>query len=80
MHAFHETMMGKKFIEHTVPEIGHQLKKIADNMKKTSESFEELKKQNEELFSILEYEEALTKDSGTAARIRKRLKELNRWT
>ena len=31
MPELHDTTMGKKLIEHTIPEIAKQLKKIADN-------------------------------------------------
>ena len=32
MADLHNTVMGKKLIEHTFPEIAHQLKRIADSM------------------------------------------------
>jgi hypothetical protein len=32
MAQLHETLMGKKLIEHTLPEIARQLERIADNL------------------------------------------------
>lgn len=34
MSELHETMMGRKLIEHTLPDIGDQLKRIADALEK----------------------------------------------
>jgi hypothetical protein len=36
MPQLHETLMGRKLIEHTLPEIGDQLKRIADALEKQS--------------------------------------------
>lgn len=38
MPELHETMMGRKLIEHTLPDIGSQLKRIADAMEKQTVS------------------------------------------
>ena len=38
MPELHETMMGRKLIEHTPPDIGSQLKRIADSMEKQTVS------------------------------------------
>lgn len=38
MPELHETMMGRKLIEHTLPDIGSQLKRIADAMEKQTAS------------------------------------------
>ena len=35
MAELHNTVMGKRLIEHTLPEIAHQLKRIADSMENT---------------------------------------------
>lgn len=47
MPELHETLMGKKLIEHTLPEIATQLKRIADileeNMKGNKEDAELVK-------------------------------------
>jgi hypothetical protein len=38
MPELHETMMGRKLIEHTLPNIGDQLKRIADSLEKKTSS------------------------------------------
>lgn len=38
MPELHETIMGRKLIEHTLPDIGSQLKRIADAMEKQTAS------------------------------------------
>jgi len=38
MPELHETLMGKKLIEHTLPEIALQLKRIADSMDKENKA------------------------------------------
>jgi hypothetical protein len=38
MPELHETMMGRKLIEHTLPDIGDQLKRIADALEKPTVS------------------------------------------
>ena len=45
MAELHNTIMGKKLIEHTLPEIARQLERIADNL--------ETKKFSEEMISSL---------------------------
>jgi hypothetical protein len=39
MAELHETMMGRKLIEGTLPEIARQLKRIADALEKKEETF-----------------------------------------
>jgi len=48
MVQLHETLMGRKLIEHTLPDIGDQLKRIADAMDKkdTDWMIEKLIQQN----------------------------------
>jgi len=41
MAELHETLMGKRLIEHTLPEIARQLERIADLMEKSSKNKEE---------------------------------------
>jgi len=74
MPELHETHMGVKLIEGTLPEIGKQLKRIADNMEKKVKD-EDVKK----VIDFLEYEEALTKDPATAGRIKILLKLMGIW-
>lgn len=38
MPELHETMLGRKLIEHTLPDIGSQLKRIADAMERQTTS------------------------------------------
>ena len=71
----HETLMGRKLIEGTLPDIAHQLERIAKVMENNVKEDEASKK----LIEFLEYEEALTKDKETAARIRTLLKLLKIW-
>jgi hypothetical protein len=42
MPELHETIMGRKLIEHTLPEIARQLERIADAMEKTSKDSDKL--------------------------------------
>lgn len=37
MPELHETIMGRKLIEHTLPEIARQLERVADNLTKVDE-------------------------------------------
>lgn len=37
MPELHETLMGRKLIEHTLPEIARQLERVADNLAKADE-------------------------------------------
>lgn len=39
MAELHETMMGRKLIEHTLPDIARQLKRIANALEKKEETF-----------------------------------------
>jgi hypothetical protein len=74
MPELHETLMGRKLIEGTLPDIADQLKRIADNMEKKVKD-EDVKK----VIDFLEYEEALTKDPATAGRIKILLKLMGIW-
>jgi hypothetical protein len=74
MPELHETQMGVKLIEFTLPEIAEQLKRIADTMEKKAKD-EDARR----VIEFLEYEEALTKDPKTATRIALLLKELKIW-
>jgi len=74
MPELHETLMGKKLIEGTLPDIANQLKRIADTMEKATSDVDTKK-----VIEFLEYEEALTKDPKTATRIALLLKQLEIW-
>jgi hypothetical protein len=41
MAELHETIMGRKLIEHTLPEIAEQLKRIADALEKANQREEQ---------------------------------------
>jgi hypothetical protein len=74
MPELHETLMGRKLIEGTLPDIAEQLKRIADTMQNRAKE-EDAKR----VVEFLEYEEALTKDKETAGRIRILLKLMGIW-
>ena len=74
MPELHETLMGRKLIEGTLPNIAEQLKRIADVMENKAKD-EDAKR----VVEFLEYEEALTKDKETAGRIRILLKLMGIW-
>jgi len=40
--SFFQTMMGRKFYEHDVPQVANSLKRIADALEKTNKNNEEL--------------------------------------
>ena len=42
MAELHNTMMGKKLIEHTLPNIGEQLERIADILENKSKSSDQI--------------------------------------
>ena len=42
--SFFQTMMGRKFYEHDVPQVANSLKRIADALEKTNKNNEELEK------------------------------------
>jgi hypothetical protein len=75
MAELHETLMGRKLIEGTLPDIAEQLKRIADNMEKKVKDGDAAR-----VIEFLEYEEALTKDKETAGRIRILLKLMGIWS
>lgn len=72
MSEIHETMMGRKLIEHDIPEIHSQLRRIADILEV---------KNNPAIDYIwfIEELEATTKDSDTAGRIRDFLVKKRIW-
>lgn len=74
MPTLHETLMGRKLIEGTLPDIAEQLKRIADTMQNKAKE-EDARR----VVEFLEYEEALTKDPATAGRIRILLKLMGIW-
>ena len=74
MPELHETLMGRKLIEGTLPQIAEQLKRIADTMQNRAKD-EDARR----VVEFLEYEEALTKDQHTAGRIRILLKLIGIW-
>jgi hypothetical protein len=74
MAELHETLMGRKLIEGTLPDIANQLKRIADTMEKATSDIDAKK-----VIDFLEYEEALTKDPATAGRIKILLKLMGIW-
>lgn len=74
MAELHETVMGKKLIEHTLPDIGSQLKRIANAMESANEKHDDQK-----VYSFLEELEALTTDPKTAEKISQFLKQQGIW-
>ena len=42
--SFFQTMLGRKFYEHDVPQVANSLKRIADALEKTNKNNEELEK------------------------------------
>jgi aspartate ammonia-lyase len=83
----HDTLIGRKLIEGTIPEIVRQLERIADLLENKEKEMAEITKLEnlqdkfslKDLIEFLEYEEALTKDGMTAKRIRKVLTKLGVW-
>jgi hypothetical protein len=61
----HETLMGRKLIDHTLPDIAHQLERIANQMEKPADKIK-----LDRTIEFLEIVEALTTDPDTAGRIR----------
>jgi predicted nucleotidyltransferase len=57
--------MGRKLIDHTLPDIAHQLERIANQMEKPADD-----KKVDKIIEFLETVEALTTDPATAGRIR----------
>lgn len=49
----HETVMGKRLIEHTLPEIAKQLKRIADSLEKLESKEEEAEVDLDHLSSVM---------------------------
>lgn len=74
MPELHETLMGKKLIEHTLPEIGSQLKRIANAMENAAENNDDTK-----VYNFLEQLEAMTSDPKTAEKISQFLKQQGIW-
>ena len=52
MPELHETMLGRKLIEHTIPEIGRQLERIANSMEKTNVELIKLKERYKTLSEL----------------------------
>ena len=53
---FHNTLMGKKFYDYTMPEIGKQLKRIADQMEKGANAqnvLSESERTKEDIMTVL---------------------------
>ncbi len=67
MPELHETSMGQKLIQHTLPEIARQLERVANAMEKNTAADD--KEKIEELYHFIEMTEALTYDQATAKRI-----------
>jgi hypothetical protein len=70
MTELHNTIMGRRLIEHDIPEIHTQLKRIADVLEA---------KEKHPAIEFLEELEAITKDRDTANRIRKFLYKEKIW-
>ena len=82
MAELHETLMGKKLIEHTLPDIGSQLKRIANAMENANEKHDDQKVYSFldiKVYSFLEELEALTTDPKTAEKISQFLKQQGIW-
>ncbi len=77
MAELHETLMGRKLIEGTLPQIAKQLERIAVALEKKEDLEPELTAKA--LIDFLEYEEAYTKDKESASRIRNLLNLLGIW-
>lgn len=78
MPELHETLMGRKLIEGTLPEIAKQLERIAVSLENKKDDIEpELTVKA--LINFLEYEEAYTKDKESANRIQILLKIMGIW-
>ena len=78
MAELHETILGRKVLEHDIPEIGKQLKRIADALENKNPSQKHVDFL-QKFIDFLEYEEGFTKDNQTSLRIRKLLQENKIW-
>ena len=56
MTQLHETLMGRKLIEGTLPEIARQLKRIADSLEKQTEEEKVVTPDMEDLKTLIRYE------------------------
>lgn len=72
MTELHNTLMGRRLIEHDIPEIHSQLKRIADVLETKNNP-------TMEYIWFIEELEALTKDPDTADRIKSFLTKKNIW-
>jgi len=72
MIELHNTIMGRRLIEHDIPEIHTQLKRIGDLL--------EQKEQKHPAVNFLEQLEAVTTDRETAYKIRKFLIQQGIWS
>ena len=62
MAELHETLMGRKLIEHDIPEIAKQLKRIADSMDKIYQEKEEQKEKIEKGLQNIQYLKSIRLD------------------
>lgn len=70
MPQLHETIMGQRLIEGTLPDIAHNLKRIADNMDVLKEQQKvDYEAKWKEAIHFIEMTEALTYDEMTQKRI-----------
>lgn len=72
MTELHNTLMGRRLIEHDIPEIHTQLKRIADALIPQN-------KEMQEYIWFIEELEALTTDPATSKRIKSFLIKKNIW-
>lgn len=87
MPELHETMLGQKLIQSTLPNIADSLRRIADQLEKKNNKPEkslhtaeiDFQAECQELYEFLEYEEAYSVDPTTQRRIRTKLVELKVW-
>lgn len=56
MTQLHETLMGRKLIEGTLPEIARQLKRIADALEKQTEEEKVVISDTDDLKTLIRYE------------------------
>jgi len=52
MTQLHDTVIGRRLIEHTLPEIARQLKRVADNMEKSNEELIRMKERYKTLSEL----------------------------
>ena len=74
MAALHETLMGKKLIQHDIPEIAKQLERIANSLDKI---LSEKEKESEKISNIDYLKSIRVTDFDLTTRLSNVLKELN---